>query len=358
MGTCATVFSSMSSKGVTIEPWRSASGVDPMVHDCNVLVASLRFPRSYTRTQGALTMTTDGRTEPLLQLLDTLQQYQLRNAGAEVAAAIAHAMGTPLNVISGRAELIRQDPSNALAQVARIEEQVKKVASGLRQLVDYLAVPDGVGAPFLPSATTSAVDPGSGPATLQSGGVERPRSASRVSPPGGSVSVAGENALTLVSAASVLADLSLIAQPIAEAHGAQLELDGSAVEHVTVDRWHTLAMLNALVSLAIRHVGQFQVGEEWAARASERPRIKVAASKTPSFVVFELVVPELDVLEGWHLEHFQVRPPATQKAEPYRTLSICAAVARGRGGKLQVELAPDGAAALIRFSCRPEPHAA
>jgi signal transduction histidine kinase len=320
-------------------------------------------------------MTTDGPTEPLLQLLDTLQQYQLRNAGAEVAAAIAHALGTPLNVISGRAELIRQDPSSALAQVARIEEQVRKVASGLRQLVDYLAVPDGMGAPFLPGGVTN-VDPGSGPATLQSEGVERARSAALGSAPRGSTaggSVAGgsaaggpaatgfaqgggEGALTIVSAARVLADLSTLAQPIAAAHGAHLELNGSAVEDVTLDRWHALATLNTLVSLAIRHVGQLNFGQG-GIRDSERPRIKLTASKTPGSVVFELHVPELDVMEGWHLEHFQVRPPATQKAEPYRTLSICAAVARGRGGKLQVEASPESGAALIRFSCRLEPEA-
>src|SRR5688572_9150027 len=90
--------------------------------------------------------------EPLLELYDAVAQRQLRDAGAEVAAAIAHAVGTPLNVISGRAELIRHDPSNALAQVARIEEQVKKLATGLRQLVDYLAVPD----PRAPQQSTSA----------------------------------------------------------------------------------------------------------------------------------------------------------------------------------------------------------
>jgi hypothetical protein len=318
-------------------------------------------------------MTTDGPTEPLLHLLDTLQQYQLRNAGAEVAAAIAHALGTPLNVISGRAELIRQDPSSALAQVTRIEEQVRKVATGLRQLVDYLAVPDGMGAPFLPSAVTSIVEPGSGPATLQSGGVERARSTARGSALAGPAlagsalvaSGGSESGLTVVSAASVLSDLSKIAQPIAEAHGARLELDGSAVEDVTVDRWHALATLNTLVSLAIRHVGQFNAGTldadqsgDRTTRESERPSIKLTGSKTPASVVFELVVPELDVMEGWHLEHFQVRPPATQKAEPYRTLSICAAVARGRGGKLQVEPSPQGGAALIRFSCRLEPEGA
>ena len=72
--------------------------------------------------------------------LDGLYQYQLGGAAAEIAAAIAHAVGTPLNVISGRAELIRQDPANALPQVTRIEEQVRKLADGLRDFVEYLTM--------------------------------------------------------------------------------------------------------------------------------------------------------------------------------------------------------------------------
>lgn len=286
-------------------------------------------------------MTTDGRNEPLLQLLDTLQQYQLRNAGAEIAAAIAHALGTPLNVISGRAELIRQDPTSALAQVARIEEQVRKVANGLRQLVDYLAVPEGAGTPFV-TAQAGSVEPGSGPATLQSGGVERALAAPRGS----------ESALTTASVGSVLDDLSTITQPIAEVHGVRLELNGGDVREVTLERWHALAMLNTLVSLAIRHVGQHGAAEPSAAH------IKLTTSQTSGVVAFELSVPGLDVIEGWHLEHFQVRPPSTQKLEPYRTLSICAAMARGRGGKLLIEASPDEGSALLRFSCRIEPELA
>ena len=73
------------------------------------------------------------------QQLDALYQRQLRQVAADVAAAIAHAVGTPLNVIGGRAELIRQDPANALAQVSRIEDQVRKLADGLRQFVEYLS---------------------------------------------------------------------------------------------------------------------------------------------------------------------------------------------------------------------------
>jgi signal transduction histidine kinase len=246
--------------------------------------------------------------EPLLELFEALQHHQVRNGVAEVAAAIAHALGTPLNVISGRAELIRQDPANAVAQVARIEEQVMKVATGLRQLVDYLAVPDALTSGRLVSTdTASANGQGNVPATR------------------------------------VVEEVLALLAPTVKALGAELVVDVSALETAAVDRWHALGVLTTLVSLAVRCAGKRRVG--------------LTGSVVPGWAVFELHVPALPVMSGWHLEHFQTRPPATESAEPYRELSICAAVVRGHGGKLQIEAAPGGVepapneeAALIRYS--------
>jgi signal transduction histidine kinase len=285
-------------------------------------------------------MTTDAlRDEPLLHLFDTLAQHQLRNAGAEVAAAIAHALGTPLNVISGRAELIRQDPSNALAQVARIEEQVKKCATGLRQLVDFLAVPDTFVSPSpLASPRSASVEPtarslAQGPEARVGVQVEQP-----------------ESVMAVVLASSVLEDLVVLAQPIARANRTELEANLSALGAARVDRWHALSTLNALISLAIRYAGSNSRSD---GAGAALPRVIVTAYAAAPLVIFEVLVPHLEVMEGWHLEHFQVRPPATASAEPYRTLSICAAIVRGRGGKLQVEAA-SADAAVIRFSCKAE----
>jgi hypothetical protein len=244
-----------------------------------------------------------GEHAPLLALLDSLQQHQLRNAGAEVAAAVAHAMGTALNVISGRAELIRQNPAGAVAQVVRIEEQVQKLATGLRQLVDYLTVPEGT------------LIPGEEP--------------------------------SVVLAASVLEQACALALPLAAAHGVTLRSDGNALGGTVVDRWHVLATLNTLLSLAIHWSGALG-----AQAASELPQVELAARSAEGWAIFEIRVPGLEALVGWELEHFRVRPPATPGAAPYRTLSICAATVRGRGGKLQVESLPDQGASLIRFSCR------
>lgn len=261
--------------------------------------------------------------DALLELYDALAQHQLRDAGAEVAAAIAHAVGTPLNVISGRAELIRHDPSNALAQVARIEEQVKKLATGLRQLVDYLAVPD--------------------PRAAQRGPGAQPTQ------PG-----AAEEALAVVDANTVVADVVALTEGLARANEVDVVADASALEGARVERWHALATLSSLVSCAIRQVGAHDRAAAPRAGSNgpnDAARIRIRGEvDDQQGVVFELVVPGIARVEGWQLEHFQARPDAT---EFHRTMSICAAIVRGHGGKLLVE-APSTEALAVRFSCRNE----
>jgi hypothetical protein len=259
--------------------------------------------------------------EPLLELYDAVAQRQLRDAGAEVAAAIAHAVGTPLNVISGRAELIRHDPSNALAQVARIEEQVKKLATGLRQLVDYLAVPD----PRVPQQSASA-----------------PRQGARAE------AAPASPELIVVDAKSVLDDAAALTEALARASHVEVVVDASGLAGARVERWHALGTLGTLVSQAIRHCStQAEATNGRGAPA----RVRIGGGIASQGVVFELVVPGLSLVEGWQLEHFQARPAATDSSEFYRTMSICAAVVRGHGGKLLIESAPNASAIVIRFSC-------
>jgi hypothetical protein len=65
-------------------------------------------------------------------------------------------------------------------------------------------------------------------------------------------------------------------------------------------------------------------------------------------------VPGLSIVEGWQLEHFQNRPAMADSSEFYRTLSICAAIVRGHGGRLLIEGLPNAEGVVIRFSCRNE----
>jgi hypothetical protein len=311
--------------------------------------------------------------ESLLEMYDALAQYQLRDAGAEVAAAIAHAVGTPLNVISGRAELIRHDPSNALAQVARIEEQVKKLATGLRQLVDYLAIPDprtpqrpasvsrrtpADGTP--PEARGAAPARASG-APLATFGAEAARLASgaeaaRATTTASSLETPGE--LAIVEARAVLNDVLALAEAfVSGTQGVEVVGDGEALEGARVERWHALATLNALASCAIRHAASRAkrcVNGHSGTSNSGATRIRIGGGVASQGVVFELIVPGLSLVEGWQLEHFQARPVATDSSDFYRTMSICAAIVRGHGGKLLIESVPNAEAIVIRFSCRNE----
>jgi signal transduction histidine kinase len=222
--------------------------------------------------------------EQILRICSELNQYQLRNVAAEVVAALAHALGTPLNVISGRAELIRQDPANAAAQVARIEDQVRKVAAGLRQLVDYLSV--------------------------------------------------DESALTSVPVRDILDEAVWLMKPAAERAGVLLSSDGAAVGSTCLERLHVLGVLSSLAGMAITATAEPSVP------SSDR-RVHIRGSTTDGWVTVELDVPGLPLREGWHLEHFQPRPPADRINEAYQVLSVCAALVRGRGGKLAIEQAPE-----------------
>jgi len=279
--------------------------------------------------------------EPLLELYYALAQRQLLDAGAEVAAAIAHAVGTPLNVISGRAELIRHDPSNALAQVARIEEQVKKLATGLRQLVDYLAVPD-------PRASQRTASAAAKPSAVEGSAARAARA--DVAPPA--------DELIVVDAKSVLDDVVALTEALAHASHVEVVADGSGLAGARVERWHALGTLGTLVSQAIRHCAMGRAAKQRAETGQPSTnghgaaaRVSISGGVASQGVVFELVVPGLVLVEGWQLEHFQARPAATDGSEFYRLLSICAAVVRGHGGKLLIERAPNAEAIVVRFSC-------
>lgn len=260
--------------------------------------------------------------QTLLELSEALAQRQLRDAGAEIASALAHAVGTPLNVISGRAELIRHDPSNALAQVARIEEQVKKLATGLRQIVDYLAVPEPA-PPGAPGPRPAGGPPAPGPAAAP---------------------------IEIVDAQAVLRDAAALAEPASRALGVEVVLDGEALSGARVERWHSLGTLSSLVSAAVRHAA---AGRTEGA-AGDGQRVRIGGSIGPQGVTFELTVPGLGLVQGWQLEHFHARPASSEGSEFHRTMSICGTIVRGHGGRLQAEPAPDGKALSVRFSCRNE----
>jgi hypothetical protein len=229
--------------------------------------------------------------------LDALYQRQLRATAAEVAAAIAHAAGTPLNVISGRSELIRQDPANAAAQLTRIDDQVRKLAEGLRQFVEYLT-----------AQANSAADRDD----------------------------KGE-----VPAAQLLSELSSLVGPLAAEQRVGLSIDPAEIGAASVDA-QVLSNLVALVSWAVASAR---------AAGQSSSTVELKGSATPTGVLFELTVPGLPPPDAWRIERFEADAPG-EASEPYRVMAICAAVARGQGGKLLADALPDGGGVKIRLTYR------
>src|SRR6476620_7657413 len=78
----------------------------------------------------------------LLARLDDLRQAERRAASARMVSVAGHLIGTPLNVIAGRAALIRSNPAPEAIEenVRRIEEQVERLALRIRRLIDYFGL--------------------------------------------------------------------------------------------------------------------------------------------------------------------------------------------------------------------------
>jgi hypothetical protein len=230
--------------------------------------------------------------ESLRLMSRALRSQLLRSVASDVASAIAHAAGTPLNVITGRAELIRQDPANAAAHASRIEEQVRRLAIGFRQLVDYLALAEA------PSCEAPA--------------------------------------------AQVAADVLGLVLPFAREQHVELALDVSAVSALTVDRDQVLRVLSLLLEWGV---------QQTARTAAEPRRLRLVGTCTEDAIIFEFEIPGLEPLSGWRLEHFETRPGATPGGEAYRALSLCGVLARGQGSRLSTEAGENGQGVRVRLSC-------
>ena len=78
----------------------------------------------------------------LLTRLDQLRHTERRAASARMVSMVGHLIGTPLNVIAGRASLIRTNPTpeGIDENVRRIEEQVERLSLRIRRLIDYFGV--------------------------------------------------------------------------------------------------------------------------------------------------------------------------------------------------------------------------
>jgi signal transduction histidine kinase len=226
----------------------------------------------------------------LFSRLDQLRQAERRAASARVASVIGHLIGTPLNVIAGRAALIRSNPtSEAVTEnVRRIEEQVERVAQRIRRLIDYLGV------------------------------VEQPAEGRTVE--------------------ELLRESDALYGPVADGCGVSLKTESSAVAQLKVDGRPALLVLTSLLSLAARN-------------APPGALIELRAREQNASVVFDLHAPGLEVPPS---RVDRLEPPeqgTTYDSDAMQVLSICFAIARRSGGRLEVSAPRAGSGVVIRVEC-------
>ena len=76
-------------------------------------------------------------TRERFQALEQLRHAERLTTVGRLASSVAHELGTPLNVVSGRARLIIEDPQGALGHARIVIDQAERMTKIIRQLLDY-----------------------------------------------------------------------------------------------------------------------------------------------------------------------------------------------------------------------------
>jgi two-component system, NtrC family, sensor kinase len=227
----------------------------------------------------------------LLVRLDALRQAERRAASARMVSVAGHLIGTPLNVIAGRAALIRSNltPEAVEENVRRIEEQVERLAMRIRRLIDYF-------------------------------GMAEPTAARR-------------------SLGEVLDECAALYCPIAEAAGVTLHVSPQGLEPLQLEASVPPLVLTTLLSLAVRSTS-----------AGQTIRL-TALEHGPKSVIFEMTLPGLPAPPA---SFERLEPPEHSlryDAGALETFWICLGLARRIGGGLALEKADAPVGVTARFEC-------
>jgi len=225
----------------------------------------------------------------LLSRLDELRVAERRAVSARMVSVAGHLIGTPLNVIAGRAALIRTNsaPDAVEENVRRIEEQVERLAQRIRRLIDYFGLAE---------------------------------------PP-----------TELRSVGAVLDECLALYRPVAELRGISVQVTTEGVEPLRIESSVAPLVLTTLLSLAVRTTAAGQ-------------SISISASEDgPKAALFELGLPGLQA-PPTNFERFE--PPehgARYDVGALEALWVCLGLARRMGGALEIVNAKGGTGVLVRF---------
>ena len=227
----------------------------------------------------------------LLARADELRQAERRAVSARMVSVAGHLVGTPLNVIAGRAALIRTNttPEAIEENIRRIEEQVERLALRIRRLIDYFGL--------------------------------------------------AEPAPTLRTVAEVLQECEGLYGPVAELKGVRLQVAAQGLESLRVDGALAPLVLTTLLSLGVRTAGE-----------SQTISLNVA-ERGPKTVAFELTLPGLELPpKGFE----RLEPPEHGLRHDPGALEIfwvCLGLARRFGGGLEVAPVEPAPGVCVRFEC-------
>jgi signal transduction histidine kinase len=225
----------------------------------------------------------------LLARADELRKDERRAVSARMVSVAGHLVGTPLNVIAGRAALIRSNPTPEAIEenVRRIEEQVERLALRIRRLIDYFGLAE-------PSSARQTV------------GV-------------------------------VLDECRALYAPTAEKIGVSLSVGAGGLEALRIQGSVASLVLTTLLSLGVRTA---TAGQSITLQASERG---------PKSLVFELALPGVEVPpKGFE----RLEPPEhglRYDASVLETFWVCLGLARRLGGGLEVVGAESKPGVVVRF---------
>jgi len=225
----------------------------------------------------------------LLSRLDELRVAERRAVSARMVSVAGHLIGTPLNVIAGRAALLRTNstPEAIEENVRRIEEQVERLAQRIRRLIDYFGLAE---------------------------------------PP---------TALRHVS--EVLDECLELYRPVAELHGVTIQLSSEGVEPLRIEGSVSPLVLSTLLSLGVRTTAPGQ-------------NISLSARDDgPKAALFELGLPGLQPPPA-NFDRFE--PPehgVRYDVGALEALWVCLGLARRAGGGLEIVKAAAGSGVTVRF---------
>jgi signal transduction histidine kinase len=254
------------------------------------MTASVRKrDESLARLRSGITRRVVEPSRDRLLLVDELRRAERHAIVSRLSSVFAHLIGTPLNVIAGRASLIKTQANGdaALENAVRIEQQVERLAFRIRRLIEYWTMVD--------------VEQGLG------------------------------------EVATIVGDALALQIPVARARSVEMAVVPEQLPTKSLERTSTLVVLTNLLSLSTL-----------VAPAGTCVELSVTAPD-PDTVLFELTVPgfepptsRIDRLDPPEEDHDRSR------AERLQVLSVCHAVAEQRGAHLEVRASER---AQIRFRC-------